>query len=225
MDDERKVMAMRQMDQEYGRPMTALRSACVIACTMALVWLAPVPTGDAAGPTESHAGHAHGAKMAPETNCQLATHMSEAAERKLGGALFKGAAPEQHSSHGTTMPEMTGAHMIHKPQHKGAFFMAPNKTHHLEAIYSDRCGFQLIFYNAYTESIRADRFRALIKAIPGSEEEFEVMRFLSLSEDKSLLAATIGDKVSRPFDIELYVEFPESDEPELFNIKVPVTMH
>jgi hypothetical protein len=180
---------------------------------------------DDANSAESHGGHAHGVKTPAGTGCQIALQITEEAERRLGGASFEGAAPQEHSSHGQAMPEMEGAHMIHKPQYGGAFFMAPNKTHHLEAIYSDECGFRLVFYNAFTEPIRADRFRALISAIPENQEEFEVLRFLSLSEDKTVLAATIGDRVSRPFEIELYVEFPGTDELELFNIQVPATMH
>ncbi len=31
----------------------------------------------------------------------------------------------------------------------------------------------------------------------------------------------VTDEASKPFEIQLYVEFPENDEPELFTIRVP----
>ena len=98
--------------------------------------------------------------------------------------------------------------------------MAPDKIHHLEGIYSDECGFRLFFYNAFAEPIRADRFQGLIKIIPNDQSEPEVMRFLSVSQGGAVLQSPVSEHVSRPFDIELYVKFPESEEPQLFNIKI-----
>ena len=118
-------------------------------------------------------------------------------------------------------PDMKGAHMVHKPQQGGAFFMAPDKIHHLEGLYSDKCGFQLLFYNAFIKPIHVDRFQAFIKAIPNQEDEPEIIRFLSPSEDRTVLKTAIGDEIRKPFLIELLVKFPESDEPVLFSIQVP----
>ena len=162
--------------------------------------------------------HEHGgmapAGKEPGESCHLHVHATEEAERQPGGALnlMKPGAPAH---------QMAGAHMVHKPRHGGAFFMAPDKLHHLEALYSERCGFQVAFYNAFIEPIRADRFRGFIKVVPESEDEPEIMRFLELVEHRSVLAATIGDEASRPFLIELYVAFPESNEPQLFTVNVP----
>jgi copper(I)-binding protein len=167
------------------------------------------------------AQHNHQAGSAGAPTCDTAVRVTEAAERKLGGALYTGPMVKQHGDHGRSMPSMEGAHMVHQPQHGGAFFMAPDKIHHLEGLYTDDCGFVLFFYNAFTEEIRADRFQALIKVLPKNDDEPEVMRFLSPSPDGNVLRGNIGNEVSRPFDIELYVKFPEADDPQLFNIRVP----
>ena len=124
---------------------------------------------------------------------------------------------------GMTMDEaqkMEGAHMIHASQFGGSFFMAPNKINHVEALYSDDCGFRVVFFNILTQPIRADRFRAMIMVIPDALDEPELHRFLSPAQDGEILSATIGDEVSKPFEIRLYVEFPEALEPELLTIRV-----
>ncbi|MFQ5618570.1 MAG: copper chaperone PCu(A)C [Rhodospirillales bacterium] len=169
-----------------------------------------------------------GAMGAGRPSCHVPVHLSEEAERQPGGALYAGPAMKHRMPQPQPMAGMTGSHadmkgthMVHKPQYGGAFFMAPDKIHHLEGLYSDECGFQVIFYNAFTRPIRADRFQAFIKVIPRNEDEPEVIRFLSSSEDHTVLKSAIGDEVRKPFLIELLVKFPESDEPELFTIQVP----
>jgi hypothetical protein len=169
--------------------------------------------------------HQNQTKGADPALCRIAVHISEEAERQPGGALHKGPVTGQPMmAQGQKMAEMSkveGAHMIHRAQHGGAFFMAPNKLNHVEALYSDDCGFRAVFYNIRTEYIRADRFRAFIKVVPDSMDEPEVLRFLSPDQNGEVLRASIGDEVSKPFEIQLYVKFPEAEEPELFNIRVP----
>ena len=53
------------------------------------------------------------------------------------------------------------------------------------------------------------------------DKKHQDIRFLSPAEGGTVLTAGIGNAVSRPFKIDLYVRFPESDEPQLFNIRVP----
>lgn len=176
--------------------------------------------------SDAHAEHGRAEQpsnemaTAMESSCHLPIQISEAVEQQPGGALYAGAAVQQHSHQGMPMPEMEGAHMVHRPQHGGAFFMAPNKLHHLEALYSDHCGFRVVFYNAVTQHIRANRFQAFVRAIPKDEDEPETLRFLSHSEDGATLGTTFGASLSKPFDVELYVKFPDSEEPQLFNIQV-----
>ena len=95
------------------------------------------------------------------------------------------------------MSKVEGAHMIHKSQHGGAFFMAPSKMNNVEVLYSDDCGFRAVFYNIRTECIRADRFRAFIKVVPDAMDEPEVLRFLSPDQNGEVLSASIGDEVSK----------------------------
>jgi len=181
----------------------------------------PGAMGPSHAHSEDHAQHTHRTEAVGAPTCDTTVRIAEEAERKPGGALYTGTKAEQHANHSQSMPKMEGAHMVHEPQHGGAFFMAPNKMHHLEGLYAEDCGFVLFFYNAYTEPIHADRFRALIKVLPRNDDEPDVMRFLSPSPDRTVLRGVIGDDVNRPFDIELYVKFPEGEDPELFNIRVP----
>jgi hypothetical protein len=179
---------------------------------------------------DSHKGHTeHGGKMKmPDSSaCEVLIHLSEDAERQSGGALYQGPAMAHHKGlegngdHGTKMPNMKGAHNDHNAKHKGAFFMAPDKIHHLEAAYSERCGVQVYLYNAFTKPISTRRFQAFIKAIPNSDDEAEIIRFLFPNKNHTVLQARIGDSVTRPFKIELYLKFPEADDPELFSIHIP----
>ncbi len=185
-----------------------------------------------------HSPMAHGASGMETATCDLGIRFSEAAERRLGGALYAkamdhgqmggqthqmGMASDSgemkgHATHsGAEAPP--GMHERHFAQHGGEqFFMAPDKLHHLEPVYSEHCGLRVIFYNAHTEPIRPERFRAFVHVIPSAKMEPERTRFLEVSADGSALEAALGSNLTRPFEVELYVRFPESDDPELFNV-------
>jgi hypothetical protein len=153
--------------------------------------------------------------------CRDPVHVTEAAERQPGGALYEGPSTMHHGKRRTKKPHMKGAHSDHRPRHGGAFFMAPNKMHHLEGVYSDRCGFRLYLYNAFTKPIGVGRFRAFIKIVPDSDDEPESIRFLSADKANAVLRAPPVGGVKGTFSIELYLKFPGSEEPELFTVKVP----
>ena len=168
-----------------------------------------------------HGSHHQMKKPSMSAACVPKLHITDEAEKKPGGAHYKGSVVAHHNDHEKQMMQMKGAHMDHSPRQGGSFFMAPDKMHHLEGDYSAKCGLRLFFYNAFTQPIRADRFKAFIRIVPQKEDEPEVLRFLEPSKDGSILQATIGGDVSPPFDIEALVKFPQSDEPQLFTIKVP----
>ena len=117
------------------------------------------------------------------------------------------------------MPGMKGAHQVHAGQYGGTFFMAPNKTHHVEGIHSKECGFRLVIFNAMTQPISVNRFGAFVKFIPEDEDAPEAYRILSPSHDGSVLQASSNPQIKGKFDVELYVKFPGSDEPSMFNIR------
>ncbi len=98
--------------------------------------------------------------------------------------------------------------------------MAPNKLHHVEAVYSKACGFRVVFFNAFTRSIRADRFRAFARFLPQDEELPETLCFPELSAAGSMLACQPDESLRGPFEVELYVKFPGSKVVELFNVLV-----
>jgi len=121
--------------------------------------------------------HKNGMQQARKVACTAPVLLGDTAESKPGGALYKGPLPKEATAPGNhlrggnrvasgkpsmgakSMKEMEGAHQMHKGQRGGELIMAPNQLHHLEVLYSTECGYQLFFYNAFTEPIRADRFR------------------------------------------------------------------
>ncbi|MHA1600334.1 MAG: hypothetical protein ACTSW2_05870 [Alphaproteobacteria bacterium] len=181
-----------------------------------------------------------GMQHSKEIVCSEPPLLMTEAETKPGGANYKGPLPKQAMEMGTkkmgavrvasdklaanlkNMAEMAGAHNMHKGVRGGELFMVPNQLHHIEVVYSRDCGYQLFFYNAFTEPIRADRFHAFMIILPEEGDDFfEVMRFLTPSEDGSHLVSNIshshdGPKPKGIFETELYVKFPESVEPMVF---------
>jgi hypothetical protein len=181
--------------------------------------------------------HEHGRKVA----CTAPVSISAAAERKPGGALYKGPLPKEATETGKrslgatrvasnkpsmsakAMQEMEGAHTVHKGLRGGELIMVPNQLHHLEVLYSRECGYQVFFYNAFTEPIRADRFHAFMVVLPEEGDDFfEVLRFLTPSADGSHLATRIAPSHDGPqprgiFETELYIKFPESIQPMRFD--------
>lgn len=174
-------------------------------------------------------GQADTAAPGVDTSCEAAVHLSEAAETRMGGALYEGPMESPEAMAGTmgAMPEMAGAHEVHRGQRGGVFFMAPNKVHHIEARYSRACGLQLFLYNAFTEPIRVDRFQAFYRIIPEDDMEWEkeVIRFLSPRADGGVLQASGEHDIEGRYKIELYVKFPESDDAQLFNVPAESTDH
>jgi Cu/Ag efflux protein CusF len=155
-----------------------------------------------------------------ETNrtmtCHIQVELTKTAEMQLGGGSYSGPklTPEE------IMATMKKAHQVHHPQHGGAFFMAPNKMNHVEVIYSNTCGARVYMYNAFTRPIRADRFMAFVEFVPLDDEQFEVIRFLQPSKDGTYLGTDLNHGVEPPFDIRLFMKFPESDQVELFTVKL-----
>ena len=196
-----------------------MKKGTVIASVIFGVLAAGLPHAKAAGDDATHA------------SCETAVHLTAEAEKRMGGALYEGpmeggeAMPAREG--GEAMAGMTGAHELHIGQQGGAFFMAPNKIHHVEAKYSKECGVRLFIYNAFTEPISVGRFQAFFKIIPQDENEWdkEVIRFLTPSPDAAVLHARGDHDIVGLFKIELYVKFPESDDAELFNIPTMTQAH
>ncbi len=115
-------------------------------------------------------------------------------------------------------------HMDHSPKHGGIFFMAPNKKHHLEGVYSKEHGFKLHIYDEYTQPISVTGFQAFIKIIYEKEgEEIEDILFLSPSKDNMVFKSPLIEghhsdvDLEGGYEIELYLKFPEKNIPELFD--------
>ena len=188
--------------------------------------------------------HADGAAHGEEVACAAPAHLTQEAESKVGGAHYEGPMPKEAMGMGSSamgavrvasnkpsmsaksMKEMEGAHAMHKGMRGGELLMVPNQLHHIEVVYSLECGYQLFFYNAFTEPIRADRFHAFMVILPEEGDNFfEVLRFLTPSADGSHLASKIshshdGSQPKGIFETELYVKFPENIQPMRFDVIV-----
>lgn len=115
--------------------------------------------------------------------------------------------------------DMAGAHMDHAARNGGEFLMAGTKLHHVEVTYSKACGVRVYMYNAFTQPIGADRFQGFVLVVPEDEDRFyEAIRFLTPTEDGSCLQANLDLAGKPPHEIELYMKFPVSDEPEVFTV-------
>jgi hypothetical protein len=192
----------------------------------------------AAGGHGAETKHDHGVA------CAAPVHLTNEAERKPGGGHYDGPMPKEAMGMGSgamgavrvatgkpsmsakAMKEMEGAHAMHKGLRGGELIMVPNQLHHIEVVYSLECGYQLFFYNAFTEPIRADRFHAFMVILPEDGDDFfEVLRFLTPSADNGHLASMISDSHGGPqpkgiFETELYVKFPETIHPMRFDVIV-----
>ncbi len=192
----------------------------------------------AAGEHGAETGHGH------EVACTAPVHLTDEAERKAGGARYEGPLPKEAmgmessamgavrvasskpSMSAKSMKEMEGAHVMHKGLRGGELIMVPNQLHHIEVVYSLDCGYQLFFYNAFTQPIRAERFYAFMIILPEEGDDFfEVLRFLTPSADGSHLASPISHSHGGPqakgiFETELYVKFPENIHPMRFDVIV-----
>lgn len=155
------------------------------------------------------------------TSCNPMVHLTQEAEHQLGGAMYQGKIPMKDGSMDMDHMKMKGMHQDHNEKMGGVFFMAPNKIHHLEATYSQKCGFQLFLYNAFTKSIRVERFQAFVIFTKESNgEKMELIRFLSPNEKNSFLQVPAQKEWKPPFEIELKLKFPESEKVEGFNFEV-----
>jgi Cu/Ag efflux protein CusF len=148
--------------------------------------------------------------------CGIQVELVERAETRLGGDLYSGPklTPKE------IMTTMMEAHQVHHPQQGGAFFMAPNKMNHVEVIYSKACGARVFLYNAFTEPISVNRLLAFVEFVPSDEDQVEVIRFLQPSKDGSYQVTGANHGVEPPFDITLFMKFPNSDQVEQFTVKL-----
>lgn len=117
--------------------------------------------------------------------------------------------------------KMDKAHQVHGAQNGGVLFMAPNKFHHIEGVYSQECGFQLFLYDEFTKPIMVGEFQGFIKITKEDDdgEEVEMIRFLVPASGHTYLQGPADRNLKGPFDVELYVKFPGQVDPEIFNFR------
>jgi len=163
--------------------------------------------GQAMADGDGHDGSSHQSHSTPSSDMTATENMA-----MTGGSM---------SSEGTQAEsdDMKGAHMDHATRHGGELLMAGTKLHHIEAAYSKACGVRVYMYNAFTKPISVDRFQGFVLVVPEEEDRFyEAIRFLTSTEDGSCLQANLELAGDPPHEVELYMKFPGSDEPEVFSV-------
>ena len=205
-------------------------AAIILFFAASLLAAFPASANQDAGGHKSKMGMKMGMKMDMKAaSCGRNIMMVKSAEMQMGGAHYKGPMAKKGSmkmggkDKGMKMGAKPGdkAHADHEVKMGGVLFMAPNEMHHVEGVYSRKCGFQLFIYNAFTKPIHVGRFRAFIKLIGEvDEEEVERILFLRPNQKGNVLHTTIGHGMKVPCEVELYVKFPEGDKVEVFNFKV-----
>lgn len=174
--------------------------------------------------------------------CDATIHISEQAERQLGGALYEGRLPQltatsaggsasasgseggqaaptsgSQTEQAATVSVMRGTHMDHTPKFGGQVFMSKNMLHHVEVAYSSDCGVRAYMLNAFIKPVAANRLHAFLLVVPEDEDKlYEAVRFLVPSEDGNYLHTELGPDIEMPVPVELFVNFPGSVEPEKF---------
>jgi hypothetical protein len=146
--------------------------------------------------------------------CELDIVVSDEAERLNGGAHYLlNDGPYCKSP-------LRIAHDDHAARYGGTFYMAPNGVHHVEFRYTERCGAQVVLYNAYTQELHAaDQLVGLVRVMPDDESDRVRDYFLQPSARGVVLGADIGP-VKRPFELQFLLQFPFRPEPDRFNVFV-----
>lgn len=110
------------------------------------------------------------------------------------------------------------AHQDHSAKHGGAFFMAPDKKHHLEGTISETMEFRVYFYDEYTKPILADKFTAEGTAwINGKDPETPLR--LTVAPDKAFLTGQVDTSVKFPMRIKLFIDFKDGEKPQVFDFE------
>jgi len=92
-------------------------------------------------------------------------------EMKMDGMKMDGMKMDGMKMDGMKMDGKEAMHQDHESKMAGAFFMAPNEMHHIEASFVKGCGFQLYIFNAFTKPIQVGRFQAFIKVTGDQSNE------------------------------------------------------
>lgn len=108
--------------------------------------------------------------------------------------------------------------MDHQPKHGGVFFMAPDRTHHLEGVLLPAGTFKVYLYDDYTRPIPAKGFEAVMQ-VDGLQEAQK----LELLHDPNDGTLSFRDLPVNGFPVELtvWITFPAAagspPRTELFN--------
>lgn len=154
----------------------------------------------------------------PVDSCDLGVVPLEWAERRPGGALYKGPLPK-NMMQAMSMPEMKGAHYTHSSHFGGDLIMAGDLIHHLEVIPTRQCGLQVVFYNAFIEPISAKRFQATVHLIPeDGGKGFVGSHQLSPVGGGAYLQTRIEHGKGEILGGELHVSYPEGGAVEIYAI-------
>jgi hypothetical protein len=116
-------------------------------------------------------------------------------------------------------------HGDHKPKHGGEFFMAPDGFHHLEGVVVEN-ELRIYIYDAHTKPLLVGSFVPEAKAKVQSldKDGKEVGKRLELKvrggPENKYLTVVIPTGMPRPATFYVWLVFPKSNKPELFNFSL-----
>jgi len=96
-------------------------------------------------------------------------------------------------------------HMDHEPKHGGVFFMAPDRTHHLEGVLLPAGTFKVYLFDEYTRPVPAKGFAAVM-TVDGVDDGRKLKLDLDAA-DGTLCIRDLPMK-SFPVDLTVWITFP-----------------
>ena len=128
-----------------------------------------------------------------------------------------------HKNGGEHEPMKKMAHADHNPKHGGQFFMAPDRSHHLEGVMASSTEFRIYFYDNHSKPIPATSFEEGSKVEvqrvgpDGRETGTPVPLPVTVDPSGSFLIASVPGELKLPLYFTTWLMFPNQKEPELFN--------
>lgn len=121
------------------------------------------------------------------------------------------------------------AHAVHKPQHGGTFFMAPDNWHHLEGTLPSEHELRIYLYDNFTKPLDANGFSGQLTVQPVNDQDEEVGEAVTVAINpvpgKTYLAAELPESIKPPFLTDARLLFPGQKQKFLFNFDFNKVQH
>jgi hypothetical protein len=111
-------------------------------------------------------------------------------------------------------------HADHDPKHGGVFFMASDQFHHLEGTLAADGEFRIYFYDNFTRSIPAEKFKVEVGARPkGADRSANKPFTMKLEPGKAFLTGKIDSSLKFPIAVRAFIDFKDGKNPQVFDFE------